>query len=297
MTRSRETGDVGYRAYKKNYLINGGMSEWQRGNAVGLILGTVYGPDRFYVYSTGAVTSPVQKIPNAATPAGTAMTSFGAVGNTNTAYGQRIEAQSAGSLKGATVTLSAQVSTSDSRQVSLALSYANAENNFATTTTIGTVATTAAIGFRLVEATFEIPDIDAIRNGIEVGIAFGAVGSGVQVAAADVQLEEGSTATEFEYVSPAENLASCQRYYLKVNPINITLAPIFNSTTSIERFANIMFPSTMRAVPDTDVTETVPADWVVQGKAISPWGFYLQGTPITETTVLSISEYTADAEL
>ena len=60
-----------------------------------------------------------------------------------------------------------------------------------------------------------------------------------------VQLEVGSTATEFEHLSYAEELALCQRYFVKLNTYSIG----YTASGNISYGGRVSFPQTMRASP------------------------------------------------
>jgi hypothetical protein len=64
-----------------------------------------------------------------------------------------------------------------------------------------------------------------------------------------VQLEEGSTATDFEHKSFAQELAACQRYsFVATPPTNTALATGFARTTTTVHCVKAL-PVTMRATP------------------------------------------------
>jgi len=64
-----------------------------------------------------------------------------------------------------------------------------------------------------------------------------------------IQLEVGSTATDFEYKSNGEELALCQRYCFVMAPsTNASVAPAFARTTTVA-FGIAELPVTMRATP------------------------------------------------
>ena len=62
-----------------------------------------------------------------------------------------------------------------------------------------------------------------------------------------VQLEEGTVATPYEYRSEPEELALCQRYYLKTPANSASYLPTTNASDHSR--VSLMFPVTMRAVP------------------------------------------------
>ena len=66
-----------------------------------------------------------------------------------------------------------------------------------------------------------------------------------------VQLEAGTSASDFEFLPFDINQRRCQRYYYRVNPTNISAAPIGTAIyySSSAAFTQIPFPITMRASP------------------------------------------------
>lgn len=68
-----------------------------------------------------------------------------------------------------------------------------------------------------------------------------------------LQLEVGSTATDFEHRSFAQELALCQRYYYKNSGAGIILFNEYNETTS-NNWATVFLPVTMRSAPTATTT-------------------------------------------
>ena len=65
-----------------------------------------------------------------------------------------------------------------------------------------------------------------------------------------VQLEVGSTATDFEYRSYGEELALCQRYYSRSTTLTgLNGAAIFHAFSTTEAWGGLQFPVTMRTTP------------------------------------------------
>ena len=66
-----------------------------------------------------------------------------------------------------------------------------------------------------------------------------------------VQLEAGTSASDFEFLPFDINQRRCQRYYYRVNPTNLSAAPIgtaiYYSSSAV--FTQVPFPITMRAAP------------------------------------------------
>ena len=125
----------------------------------------------------------------------------------------------------------------------------NSKDNFASTTdlTSNTMITTAASGV-VTEVSYTWPNAltaaDCV-NGFCVTIQLGTSTSvtNKNFYVADLQLEEGSVATDFEHRSYGEILADCQRYYQKTATASGVV-----STSSIVYLA-VQLVTEMRAVP------------------------------------------------
>ena len=101
-----------------------------------------------------------------------------------------------------------------------------------------------------------------------------------------VQLEVGSTATEFEHKSYGDELARCQRYYTENSKL------LYLTQYSSHAIANIFFPTTMRAAPT--VAEKVNSGNLESTGQIGLNSFYMYKGSDTGT---SGNGYTASAEL
>jgi len=71
------------------------------------------------------------------------------------------------------------------------------------------------------------------------------------------KVETGSTATPFQHESYGDNLAKCQRYYIKMNAQNAIT--YWNTGANIPSGGSIQFPTTMRATPTANVLANVQA--------------------------------------
>jgi hypothetical protein len=116
---------------------------------------------------------------------------------------------------------------------------------------------------------------------------------------ADVQLEVGSVATEFEHRSYGEELALCQRYYQ--NPS--TIQNIFSGyvATGNVYYHSSTFPVQMRANPTMTYTiYATPSGFALTapGGIATPFGQYAYKTSTsTQNAGYYTYKYTADAEL
>lgn len=201
----------------RNRIINGAMAIDQRnaGASQTITAGAAlaYTVDRFYAYCTGAnVTG--QRV--AGSNANQYRYQFtGAASVTKIGFNQRIEAANSYDLMNSTATLSVDLANSLLTTVTWVAYYAN------TTDTFGTLAsptrTQIATGTFTVDATvtnystnISIPS--AAITGISVELSVAAQTSGTWTIG-NVQLEKGSTATDFDYRLYGTELSLCQRYY------------------------------------------------------------------------------------
>ena len=75
--------------------------------------------------------------------------------------------------------------------------------------------------------------------------------SSMSVEIANVKVEEGSKATDFEHRSYGEELALCQRYFSKINSIDVCS---FYPSSGSAPTENFTFPQTMRSAPTCTLT-------------------------------------------
>ena len=118
---------------------------------------------------------------------------------------------------------------------------------------------------------------------------------------ADVQLEVGSVATEFEHRSYGEELALCHRYYQNQDQQSLMSSYV---TASGFHYASHDLPMQMRANPSVTITyqgaggslgtATAPT---VHAPSISQTGFYVYKQAGAAGMGYTIYKYTTDAEL
>ena len=108
-----------------------------------------------------------------------------------------------------------------------------------------------------------------------------------------VQLEVGTTASDFEFLPYDVNLQRCKRYYVK-DTGNIRLF-LGNSGDNGARYGNLHFPTTMRSAPS--LTAVVDAGGSINFASISTGSAsMLVGGAVNSTTFLD-GGYQADSEL
>ena len=204
-----------------------------------------YSVDRFYGYCTGANVT-------GARVAGTAPNEFayqftGAASVTAIGFGTRLEATNTTDLAGSTATLSVQLANSLLTTVTWTAFYATTADAFGTLasptrTQIATGTFTVTSSLATYSAQISVPS--AATTGIEIVFTVGAQISGTWTID-NVQLEAGSTATDFERRPIGTELALCQRYFIRY--INRAMGTM-NGTSHLYN-GSIAFPATMRSAP------------------------------------------------
>jgi len=254
----------------KNRIINGQMQIAQRATSATITAGSTIAAgystvDRFYVYCTGANVTAAQVAGSGATKNRLQIT--GAASVTAVGIGQRIEQLNSYDLAGSTATLSADLA------ISATLTTVTWTASYATTTadTFGTLAsptvTQIATGTFTVTSTVtnfstNITIPAAATTGIQIVFTVGALTAGLTWTVGNVQLEEGSTATSFDYRPYGTELALCQRYYWKIIQGTGTAGGYGIAGYNIAGNAvwqTFGFPVTMRATP----TVTIYGTWLV----------------------------------
>ena len=236
-----------------------------------------YSIDRFYGYCTGAnVTG--QRL------AGTAPNEFfykftGAASVTAIGFGTRLEATNTMNLAGSTATLSVQLGNSLLTSVTWTAYYASTTDAFGTLasptrTQIATGTFTVTSALTTYSAQISVPS--AATTGIEIVFTVGAQTSGTW-AIDNVQLEAGSTATDFERRPIGTELALCQRYYLKKAALTVNgLALAGNaSVTNVQQDFPDTFP-TMRSSPVASLSAA--SDFTIYVAAAARTATNLQAT-------------------
>lgn len=202
------TGSTAGTANFKNRLINGNMKIWQRGTS-GTSIGTSeFGPDRWRNYGGNALTL-------------TQSTGFGSpqslliqANNTNHAIGQRIEAANISDLAGQTVTISYQIRADNPGTHKLLMYYANSSDNWSGETNfVNTSISYTSNTVTTVTYTTTLPSQAA--NGISVVLQWYNGGATINLTAFvwNVQIEAGSSATNFDVRDYASEFTRCQRYF------------------------------------------------------------------------------------
>jgi hypothetical protein len=225
-----------------------------------------YSVDRFIVRSAGG-TITGQRV------AGTGSTQYvyqitGGASVTQVQFEQRIEASNSYDLAGGNATLSVNLSNSLLATANWVLYYPTATDNFTSSTVISSGSWTISSTIARYNATISIPA--AATTGLYLIIYVTAQTSGT-FKIGDVQLEAGSTATEFERRPYGTELALCQRYFEKSAGQSTSISASSQTTlianvpsTSIANGAyyfNAKFSVTKRAQPSvTTYPYTTPSN-------------------------------------
>jgi hypothetical protein len=227
----------------KNRIINGNMSIWQRGTSFSAI---GYTADRWSFY---AGTSPVV---TQSTDVPTGYRYSAALSGTgSTGFTQKIESYNVSDLSGQTITVSfwlKQTSGAGSNAISISLSYATAQDNFGSTTSIGSTNITTTSSWAQYSATFtNLPS--GVTNGLQCTIVTNS-GSAVAFQLTGVQLEVGTAATNFDVRSYGTELGLCYRYYYLMSGVvnqDILVGTACDQSTWLRY--GFALPTTMRTAP------------------------------------------------
>ena len=218
-----------------------------------------YCVDRFYGYCTGANVTGQQV--SVSSPNEFAYRFTGAASVTGIGFGTRLEATNTRDLAGSTATLSVELANSVLTTVTWTMFYANSADAFGTlaSPTRTQIATgTFTVNSTLTRYSTQVSIPSAATTGLEIVFTVGAQTSGTWTID-NVQLEAGSSATDFERRPIGTELALCQRYYAKTFPQNVAVAQNAGVTGAMSSdyaytngagaVANWSFPVVMRATP------------------------------------------------
>lgn len=208
-------------SFKRNKLINGGMDVWQRATSVTGVSTAYVTADRWFHQIGGSITSAQDtSIPTGVEVQYSLKWTTTASASYCNLY-QAMEQLNVIPLRGKTITVSAYVKTLNiTGNIQIDFRYSNT-SDAASSSTATIVASTAYVASTLtswtrISVTGTVP-ADA------VGLAFGLALSNLQNSGASVwltgaQLEVGSIATPYERQIYSEQLAQCQRYYIRYIP-------------------------------------------------------------------------------
>ena len=247
---NNEIGSIGsLQPSFRNMIINGAIEVAQRGNAPTPVIGTTYVVDRWMVFSAGAApTSNGVGGGHGGFPRN--LVARGRSGNTAISFAQRIESLNCSHVSGKKITVSVWLYSSVAKTPSWTITSANAADNFGATTAVASGSFTALAAGVASYQTFTFTANAACVRGMELSIAFGATGDGIDVGITGVQMELGEVATDFEHLPYGVELSLCQRYYFSGGSV---MAGMYISIASY-RNSTLVLPVTMRATPTFSTT-------------------------------------------
>ena len=240
----------------KNLFINGDMSIAQRGTTSS---STGYQTVDRWQLNTGT-----QQEQKTDTPDARFSNSFEVTGTTggSSGYGicsQRIESKNVLPALGQTCTLSAYVKNTGTSTVNVSCEVyrANSTDNFSGLTLVSSL-TSQAITTSWSRITFPSFTVtDASATGLEVRIFRYDASNDQEWLLTGVQLEVGSSASDFEFLPTDVNLQRCQRYFYKL--IDVPAGDANNYFTSGFMYSGSVlyswneFPTMMRTTPSLNV--------------------------------------------
>jgi len=290
----------------RNLIINGDFRIWQRGTSHTSTATNEYSADRFRTegnnlsttISRQAFTAGQTDVPNFPTYYARVATSAKPSSGQYWGLMQRIEAP-LNARQGQTYTLSYWVRSTSGTVAASAFTYgfggsgASRSNSPELTTTWQKVTNTQTVnlsggGAYLSVYIMRVPDTAPSSMSVEI---------------ANVKVEEGHVATDFEHRPIGEELSLCQRYFYKF--INTGLSDHYNfyspyspaqvsaGLPNSSAICPMTFPVTMRAAP---TMATTLSGGTLNRQTSTPFGYVAQiGT--TSTGTHYITQYLANAEL
>ena len=249
-------GDTAARAGRKNLILNGGFDVWQRGTSFTNNNSVLFAADRYATFSNGASTISQQAFTLGQTDVASNPQYYLRWDVSTYASGDRVyqKIEDVITTSGQSVTLSywakAETATTMVPQATQAF---GSGGSTAVTTAIDSVALTTS--WQKFTRTFTLPSVSGKTIGagsfLEVGLLRFTTSYTGYVDIANVQLELGSVATDFEHRSYGEELALCQRYYERFTADAsaeqlIGIALVYNTTSS---FINYPYKQIKRVIP------------------------------------------------
>jgi len=236
----------------KNVLINGGLDVWQRGTTYTGAAGAYITADRWYMYSSTSCTFARE---TTTIPSGCQYSMKITVGASaaNIQGYQAIETLNAVQYAGQNVALSMNFQASVSTSMTITLEYSTTVDQglavggwVAITATSGGTGTATTGSFATISGVYAIPS-----TAKSIRVSFATVGTMASAAIlywGKAMLELGSTVTTFARAGGTiqNELAACQRYYIRYIAGPYTTAGYYNTT---QLYPTITFPVEMRIAP------------------------------------------------
>ncbi len=281
---------------RKNLLINGGFDVWQRGTSISTNTG--YTSDR-WVYSAGGATHSIDRVVNTNSNSISkyAMRATGAPGgSSNFPLQYRAESDIGIKLSNRYFTLSFYIKNklSSVLTTSIKIDSFDVEDVFSPLTNVADVPIQdipVSNDFVKVTLTLDGTTLNNIKNGFRFYLAGIPLMDNVleYLEFSDVQLELGSTATEFEVKPYQEELRLCQRYYR-----TYTTGVIGSVISATQVFLGEAFESTMRTAPSVSLLDTTPTVRINAALDVTATSSVIGDTQTTsEGFMLTLSGFTA----
>lgn len=247
-----ESQAIAFGTLSPNLLLNGAFDIWQRGTSLGNSGGGT-GSDMWRQYTdSGSGTQSKDTIDYPAGVVGQSYKFTAGANNTNWSIFQIMETANALPLAGKTVTFSAYIKSNISRTIKMNWNYATGVDTGWAGSWAGATATnkTVTTSWERYSVTLTVPS-NAKTLQFGIGSNGNDFASGATVNVAGLQVEIGSTATAFRRNGNGiqEELASCQRHYVRMSGnANATLGS-GAFTASTLAYAHVVLPTSMRAAP------------------------------------------------
>jgi len=291
-------GDTAARAGRKNLIINGGFDVWQRGTsgtkAVNGWASGYIAVDRWHTY--GADTTQTKSSSTVGTDLVNTLKISGS--GTNKLCTHAIENGSR-LISGKDVTLSFYIrATTATESLSLNARFGTSLAGDSGDLSIGTVTTTTSWVKHAISFNVTDPSVNTTRHAM-LRIASSAE---EDFEIAQVQLELGSVATDFEHRSYGEELALCQRYYtnMEYQKGGSVLGFTGDVTSGSSYHLSFSFPTQMRATPSLTWSSWVsvgfPANVTFQETGVNGSNYYATAIQ-SGASKYFLGGYIADAEL
>jgi len=274
----------------KNRLINGSMLVWQRSTSFTTGGNQLYGSVDRWATNTGASITLAQ---SSDVPTGF-IYSLSVTGTSFPGITQKIESLNCADLVGQPITVSFYAKkTAGTEPLYLNIAFANAKDDFSATTTIVEPLISSTPSSSWTRYSYTLSSVPAGgANGLRVIPFIITTSNSNTMLYTGVQLEVGSTATNFDVRSYGTELALCQRYYFRVGAPNtgyhgFGAGTAQNSTTVI---TYVKLPVTMRSVPTGSYGGTIN---LLSNALTSPSALGITATAGTYVDALRVDFVTA----
>jgi len=243
---------------RKNLIINGAMQVAQRGTSFTATGSDTDIVDRFFARANTTNINVAQQSNTISLISSKYMIQFtGAASNTGLYLGQRIEAKNTAHLEDKSITISFYIKNDSGATINPNLNIyrpTTTDDTFSALTQLQSSVNTGDItnGTEVrVSHTYDLTG-DDLSKGVQVWVQLSSAFTSGTINITGVQLELGSTATDFEHRSYGEELALCQRYYYQdIRGIAQEVGVAWYYTSNHVSWI-VNFPVPMRAQPTMD---------------------------------------------